>query len=156
LKPDFDLAAIHYIQENEYMVRGHLDNYRLTAKLMKAIAHPARLRILYALSEDEECVCHLTALLHQRQAYVSQQLMFLRQAGLIEDRKDGLRVYYRIKNIGVIDVLDAVNKLTGARSISLESKVVAACPCPKCETAGRREGGSRWKSRSSVRVAPTA
>ncbi|MCL4396466.1 MAG: metalloregulator ArsR/SmtB family transcription factor [Chloroflexi bacterium] len=132
-----------------------MDTYRLNANLMKAIAHPARLRILTALSEDEECVCHLTALLHQRQAYVSQQLMFLRQAGLIADRKDGLRVYYRIKNPGVIDVLDAVNKLTGAKSITSEAKVIAACPCPKCETAGQREGGNRWRSRSSVRVVPT-
>ena len=133
-----------------------MDSYHLTANLLKAIAHPARLRILNALSEDEECVCHLTALLRQRQAYVSQQLMFLRQAGLIEDRKDGLRVYYRLKNPGVIAVLDAVNKLTGVISITPESKVIAACPCPKCESAGQREGGKRWKSRSSVRVAPTA
>ena len=133
-----------------------MDSYHLTANLLKAIAHPARLRILNALSEDEECVCHLTALLRQRQAYVSQQLMFLRQAGLIEDRKDGLRVYYRLKNPGVIAVLDAVNKLTGVISITPESKVIAACPCPKCESTGQREGGKRWKSRSSVRVAPTA
>ena len=133
-----------------------MDSYHLTANLLKAIAHPARLRILNALSEDEECVCHLTVLLRQRQAYVSQQLMFLRQAGLIEDRKDGLRVYYRLKNPGVIAVLDAVNKLTGVISITPESKVIAACPCPKCESAGQREGGKRWKSRSSVRVAPTA
>ena len=133
-----------------------MDSYHLTANLLKAIAHPARLRILNALSEDEECVCHLTALLRQRQAYVSQQLMFLRQAGLIEDRKDGLRVYYRLKNPGVIAVLDAVNKLTGVISITPESKVIAACPCPKCESAGQREGGKRWRSKSSVRVAPIA
>ena len=133
-----------------------MDTYRLTARLMKAIAHPARLRILAALSEDEECVCHLTTLLHQRQAYVSQQLMFLRQAGLLEDRKDGLRVYYRLKNPSVIAVLDAANKLSGVKSVTAESKVIAACPCPKCESAGQREGGKRWKSRSSVRVAPTA
>ncbi len=133
-----------------------MDTYHLTAKLLKAVAHPARLRILNALSEDEECVCHLTALLHQRQAYVSQQLMFLRQAGLIEDRKDGLRVYYRIKNPGVIAVLDAVNNLSGIKNVTLELKVIAACPCPKCETAGQRQGGKRWRSRSSARVAPTA
>ena len=133
-----------------------MDDYRLTANLLKAIAHPARLRILNALAEDEECVCHLTALLRQRQAYVSQQLMFLRQAGLIEDRKDGLRVYYRLKNPGVTAVLDAVNKLSGVKRIASQSKVIAACPCPKCESAGQREGGKRWRSRSSVRAAPIA
>jgi DNA-binding transcriptional ArsR family regulator len=120
-----------------------MDNYHLTANLLKAIAHPARLRILNALSDDEECVCHLTALLRQRQAYVSQQLMFLRQAGLIADRKDGLRVYYRIKDPGVSAVLEAVNKLTGVKRIASESKVIAACPCPKCESAGQRAGVKR-------------
>jgi ArsR family transcriptional regulator len=71
--------------------------YRSYTKVLKALAHPGRLHLLNVLREGEECVCHLTALLRQRQAYVSQQLMFLRQAGLIEDRKEGLRVYYRIK-----------------------------------------------------------
>ena len=133
-----------------------MDTYYLPTKVLKALAHPARLQILNALRQDEECVCHLTALLHQRQAYVSQQLMFLRQAGLIEDRKDGLRVYYRLKDSGIIAVLDAVNKLSGVESITPEAKVIAACPCPKCETAGQRQGGRRWKSKSSARVAPTA
>ena len=156
LKPNFDFAALNYIQKAESNEDNRMDTYRPTANLLKAIAHPARLRILNALAEDEECVCHLTALLRQRQAYVSQQLMFLRQAGLIEDRKDRLRVYYRIKNPGVIAVLDAVNKLTGAKRIAPESKVMAACPCPKCETAGQRKGGKQWRSKSSARVARTA
>jgi DNA-binding transcriptional ArsR family regulator len=96
------------------------------------LAHPARLQILNALRQDEECVCHLTALMRQRQAYVSQQLMFLRQAGLIEDRKDGLRVYYRVKDPRVFDVLDAANALAGTKNTGGEPKTMAACPCPKC------------------------
>lgn len=116
------------------------DNFRPSTQLLKALAHPARLRLLNALRENEECVCHLTALLHQRQAYVSQQLMFLRRAGLIEDRKDGLRIYYRIKDPRVFDVLDAANALAGVNEIRAEPKSIAACPCPKCETSGQRRG----------------
>ena len=130
--------------------------YRLSTQLLKTLAHPARLQILNALREGEECVCHLTALLHQRQAYVSQQLMFVRQTGIIEDRKDGLRVYYRVKDQRVFDVLDALNALVGANDIPSEKTMIAACPCPKCETLGQREGGKEWRSKSSVRVAPTA
>ena len=45
--------------------------YDQQAALFKALAHPARLRILDLLAQDEACVCHLTAALGQRQPYVS-------------------------------------------------------------------------------------
>jgi DNA-binding transcriptional ArsR family regulator len=115
-----------------------MDGYRLPAKLLKALAHPVRLRILNALREDEECVCHLTALVRHRQAYVSQQLRFLRQAGILQDRKDGLRVYYRVKDQRVFEALDIVNALAGAKTELVSHQVIAACPCPKCETPGLR------------------
>lgn len=108
-----------------------MDPHRLPARILKALAHPARLRILNALREDEECVCHLTALLKQRQAYVSQHLMFLRQAGLIEDRKEGLRVYYRVQDPRLFEVLDLVNAMAGVPR--KEPERVASCACPRCE-----------------------
>jgi ArsR family transcriptional regulator len=109
-----------------------VDAYHLPTRILKLLAHPVRLRLLNALREDEECVCHLTALLHQRQAYVSQQLMFLRRAGLIEDRKDGLRVFYRVKDRRVFDVLDAANVLAGTKGMPSEKRRIAVCRCPKC------------------------
>lgn len=132
-----------------------MDAYRLPVRFLKALAHPVRLRILNVLREEEECVCHLTALLRQRQAYVSQQLMFLRLAGIIEDRKDGLRVYYRVKDPRVFDVLDTINTLVGAKDIPSEKTMIVACPCPKCESQEQVEGGKEWRSKSLVRVAPT-
>jgi DNA-binding transcriptional ArsR family regulator len=128
--------------------------YLLSTQLLKTLAHPARLQILNALRQDEECVCHLTALLHHRQAYVSQQLRSLRQAGLIEDRKDGLRVYYRVKDPRVFKLLDTLNALAGAKDIPSEKATIATCPCPGCETERKREGGHNG-AKSSVRVAPT-
>jgi len=116
-----------------------MNTYRLPARVLKALAHPARLRLLNALRDGEECVCHLTALLHKRQAYVSQQLMFLRQAGLIADRKDGLRIYYRIKDRRVLQVLEAVNALARVKGVVAEPRVLAKCPCPKCQARGARE-----------------
>ena len=109
-----------------------MDAYHLPTKVLKALAHPARLSILNALRDDEECVCHLTALLHHRQAYVSQHLMFLRQVGLIEDRKEGLRVYYRIKDPRVLEVLDTINAMAGVTHSVTRPERVAACPCPRC------------------------
>ncbi len=121
-----------------------MDTYHLPAQLLKALAHPARLRILNALRDDEECVCHLTALLKQRQAYVSQHLMFLRQAGLIEDRKEGLRVYYRITDPRIFQLLDLVNAMVGVPA--QEPEQVAGCPCPQCERQRPRQVRSLLKS----------
>ncbi len=107
---------------------------RVSTQVLKALAHPARRRLLNALRDDEECVGHLTALLRQRQAYVSQQLMFLRQAGLIADRKDGLRVYYHIQDRRVIDLLNAIDALEGEPASS-DRQTLKTCACPKCEQA---------------------
>ena len=131
-----------------------MDKYRLPAQILKALAHPARLRILNALRDDEQCVCHLTALLKRRQAYVSQHLMFLRQAGLIEDRKEGLRVYYRISDPRLLELLDAADAMAGVPRP--EPEKVAACSCPRCEAHGARQGGERMKFKSSDRAAQTA
>jgi DNA-binding transcriptional ArsR family regulator len=106
------------------------------ARMLKVLAHPTRLRLLYALRGSEECVCHLTTLLRQRQAYVSQQLMFLRKADLLEDRKDGSRVYYHIKDpTRLFQILDAVDLTTGTENGFSPSPVIAACPCPKCQAS---------------------
>jgi len=118
-----------------------MESYRLPARAFKALAHPIRLRILNALRHDEECVCHLTAVLRQRQAYVSQHLRLMRQAGIIVDRKEGLRVYYRVRDARVFDALDVVNGLVGAEKGLALRQSLAKCPCPKCES--RAKGGRK-------------
>ncbi|MCX7839731.1 MAG: metalloregulator ArsR/SmtB family transcription factor [Anaerolineae bacterium] len=126
-----------------------MNAYRVSARILKVLAHPTRVRLLYALRDSEECVCHLTALLRQRQAYVSQQLMFLRRAGLLIERKDGLRVYYRVKDARVFDVLDAANALAGITRAPSERKKIVACPCPKCVRA-RNDAKEREKTRKAL------
>lgn len=115
-----------------------MDAFQSRARLLKLVAHPTRLRLLNALAAGEECVCHLTALLHQRQAYVSQQLMFLRQAGLLEDRKVGSRVYYRIKDKRLYRILAATDPV-GAGNKSMRRGTVTACPCPRCQADVRKK-----------------
>src|SRR4051812_45188248 len=82
--------------------------YERLANRLKLLAHPERLRILDAIRRDAECVCHLEALLRKPQPYVSQQLRLLREAGLIEDSKQGQNVYYLLADNEVRAWLDAV------------------------------------------------
>ncbi len=83
------------------------------AALFRVLAHPARLRILELLRAGETSVCDLQAALGQRQAYVSQHLMELRQAGLVTSHRDGLRVFYRVRDAGVYTLLDRAHALAG-------------------------------------------
>ncbi|MBN1401357.1 MAG: winged helix-turn-helix transcriptional regulator [Anaerolineae bacterium] len=105
------------------------------------MAHPTRLRILEILSKGEACVCHLTAILGQRQPYVSQQLMTLREAGLVNDRKDGIMVYYSLSDGRMQAVIQATRNMLlanhpGLRFPELPDPPVEGCPCPKCEALG--------------------
>jgi ArsR family transcriptional regulator len=80
--------------------------YTNQSLLLKALAHPTRLQILDMLRHGELCVCHIEATLCKRQAYISQQLMTLREAGLVDSRKEGLKVYYHIVDPRVEAVLE--------------------------------------------------
>jgi ArsR family transcriptional regulator len=115
------------------------------AKIFKALMHPVRLAILNELRQDEQCVCHLEARLGLRQAYISQQLMTLREVGLVSDQRVGLNIFYRVTNPSVYAMLDTAGEITGSaepESMDFErtNNKVAACPCPKC-SPGDGEGG---------------
>ncbi len=101
------------------------------ADLLKAMAHPTRLQILTMLRRGELCVCHIENALGKRQPYISQQLMVLRDAGLVESRKDGLQVYYRIVDERVQRLLDAALGEADAEPFTS----LPGCPCPACTSA---------------------
>jgi len=116
-----------------------MNAYETQSELLKAIAHPTRLVILDILRDGEQCVCHMEAMLGLRQAYISQQLMILKQAGLVEPRRDGLNLYYRVVKPEVFTVLDSLNATSGVTPRPPRHRhKTAECPCPKCsEKTGR-------------------
>ncbi len=73
------------------------NKYELQAQIMKALAHPARLLIVKELCNREMFVCELQKLIGDDISTVSKHLSILKQAGIIDDRKEGLRIYYRLK-----------------------------------------------------------
>ena len=109
--------------------------YDALSDRLKLLAHPERLRILDALRRDAECVCHLEALLDKPQPYVSQQLRVLREAGVIQDEKDGINVFYRLIDNNLLILLEAVlGPAQGDHEEMARHKRLISCPCPKCET----------------------
>ncbi len=104
-------------------------DYTHKAKEIKALAHPVRLQILDMLRQGELCVCHIETALAKRQTYISQQLAVLREAGLVENRKEGLRVFYRLSgSTTAAGMLDAVC----GPVVDSGHETLSGCPCPHC------------------------
>ncbi len=66
------------------------------ADLFKLFGDSTRVRILWALSESEMCVCDLCALLQMKQPAVSHQLKNLKQSRIVKARRDGKVIYYSL------------------------------------------------------------
>ena len=62
----------------------------------KAIADPSRVRILKLLENGELCVCQITAVLNVATSTISKQLTELKKGGLVQQRREGKWVYYRL------------------------------------------------------------
>lgn len=64
--------------------------------LFKIFGDTTRIKIMYALHEDEMCVCAIAELLGMTQPAVSHQLKTLKTANLVKSRRDGKTIYYSI------------------------------------------------------------
>lgn len=107
--------------------------FETQAGVFKLLAHPARLKILALLREGEECVCHMEAMLGYRQAYLSQQLALLREAGVLEMRREGWNVYYRVARPEVYAIIDAAHSVGGSLDdLRRWEEKKKTCECPKC------------------------
>lgn len=103
---------------------------------LEAIASPQRIAVLLVIGKGEACVCHLEAMLGWRQAYISQHLMALRKADILQDRREGRYVFYRLKNASLLDLITASAALSGLSAETVSSLTNAqthpACACPQC------------------------
>lgn len=67
-----------------------------TLSLIKALSDETRIRILNLLMDGEVCVCHIADALQIGQSKTSRHLAYLKHAGWVSDRREGLWVYYRL------------------------------------------------------------
>jgi len=70
--------------------------FEARAEIVKALAHPTRLFIVNELSKGERCVCELRDEIGADMSTVSKHLSVLKNAGVVEDDKRGLQVFYRL------------------------------------------------------------
>ncbi|MEL7563470.1 MAG: metalloregulator ArsR/SmtB family transcription factor [Dehalobacterium sp.] len=74
------------------------------SEIFKALGDPTRIKILYALSQEELCVCDLVEVLEMTQSAVSHQLRALRNLRLVKYRKEGKMVYYSLDDDHIINL----------------------------------------------------
>ena len=85
--------------------------YEARAKIAKALAHPSRQLMLDALADGDLCVCELTELVGADQSTVSKHLAVLKQAGIIEDRKEGVMTFYSLKTRCIQGIWECIEKV---------------------------------------------
>jgi ArsR family transcriptional regulator len=118
------------------------NSFNTQANYFKALAHPVRLQILAILHQGEACVCHMEAILQKRQAYISQQIGVLKEAGLLAERKEGLFVFYRLADPNLVTLLQQslafAQAQTGTENPNLSLPVMESgqCSCPNCNPVG--------------------
>lgn len=80
---------------------------------LKALAHPVRYLIFSTLAKGEQNVGEIEQASGVGQPALSQQLAVLRQAGLVDTRRDGKLVYYRLDRATFVQILDMLKELLG-------------------------------------------
>jgi DNA-binding transcriptional ArsR family regulator len=106
------------------------------ADYFKILGSPFRIQILYNIGYGEACVCHLVAVLNKRQAYISQHLMVMRDAGILETRREGKYIYYRVADRSLFEILESTAGIinipeNGLPNIS-NAERHSQCDCPHC------------------------
>lgn len=102
-----DMPQIKAGMEREQL-EGFMAKARDASTLLKALSHETRLLILCILSQGERTVGEIEAILGLQQAVVSQQLARLRLEQIVETRREGRLIYYRISDpslTGLVSVL---------------------------------------------------
>jgi len=91
---------------------GNKELYEARTQVAKALAHETRLEIIDLLREkDALCVCELTAALGVSQSSVSKHLGILKNAGIVDSRKEGLNVCYFLRTPCVTSFFNCLDRI---------------------------------------------
>ena len=81
------------------------------AEIAKAISHPLRIAIIDFLKDDEQCVCDIAQFVGSERSNVSRHLSVMLSSGLLDYRKEGLKVIYRLKCNCIVDFFECITRV---------------------------------------------
>jgi DNA-binding transcriptional ArsR family regulator len=85
--------------------------YRKRSEIIKALSHPTRLFIIDFLSEGEKCVCEIVEQVGVDTSTISKHLLLMKNAGLVEDEKRGLNVFYKMTCPCIINLFNCLESI---------------------------------------------
>jgi DNA-binding transcriptional ArsR family regulator len=91
-----------------------LNLVELESNYLKAIAQPTRLKILYFLKDGEQCQCKIIPKMREEQSNISRHLTHMRDMGILESRREGVSVYYKIKDKRIFRLLFLADQMIKA------------------------------------------
>jgi DNA-binding transcriptional ArsR family regulator len=101
---------LEYSKREERLEKAKIDMriYEMQAEVSKTLAHPIRLAILHSLRDREKTVNELVEIIGVSQSNLSQHLAIMRQKQILETRRQGSNVYYRVSNPNINKACDMV------------------------------------------------
>ena len=85
------------------------------AQIIKALAHPSRLFIVEELSQGERCVCELRDMIGADISTISKHLSVLKEAGIVDDEKRGLQVWYSLRVPCILNFFGCIEEVLKAK-----------------------------------------
>ena len=98
------------------MDRGTQKLYRLKADVIAAAGHPIRLAVIDFLRDGEQCVCDIAEYVGAKRSNVSRHLGVLLNAGVVSQRKDGLKMMYALRTPCVLNFMKCVEGVLRERA----------------------------------------
>lgn len=117
--------------------------HRFKAEVFKALGHPLRIKILELLRAGEVSVSDLLRQLEVEPSTASQQLAVLRIRGIVESRREGNNVFYRLRDPSVGDLLDVARRMFNNHVVDLQQLLVAQEQEDRLVARQPRRGASR-------------
>ena len=89
-------------------VRSSEFKYEARARVMKALANPARLKVIDELSQGERCLCELEPLFQMDKSTLSRHISALKAVGIVHERREGARIHLKLATPCILGIFDCV------------------------------------------------
>ena len=97
--------------------------YKMQAEVAKAIAHPLRMAILDFLRNGPQCVCDIAEAAGSERSNISKHLAVMVSAGVLDYRKEGLKVVYKLRATCILKFVDCITECLKENALT-EQKIL--------------------------------
>ncbi len=106
-----------------------MNTLEFCAEILKAISQPTRLRIIELLRDGEHCVCEIFPAIGHEQSNTSRHLQMLFKSGILNQRKDGLKIYYSLRHPEVLEIVLLAELIAGREATTRAELFGRKEPC---------------------------